>query len=92
MDDILSSLYNCAVKNETQHYLTQGDIRDYNSALRYRGETEEKLKQLLEGEPLRLFKLYQDNDQEAEYLESISIFRKGLAIGLKLGAFCTSEY
>ena len=92
MDDILSCLYNCAIKNEAQHYLTQSDFRDYNSALRYRGETEEKLKQLLEGEPLRLFKLYQDNDQEAEYLENISIFRKGLAMGLKLGAFCISEY
>lgn len=91
MNNILSSLYNCAIKNETQHYLTHSDFMDYNSAVRYKGEAEEKLNQLLEGELLRLFKLYQDNEQEAECLENISMFRKGLAIGLKLGAFCASD-
>lgn len=92
MDDILSCLYNCAIKNEAQHYLTHSDLMDYNHAVQYKEETEQELERALDGELLRLFKLYRDNEQEAECLENISIFRKGLAMGLKLGAFYTSEY
>ena len=46
----------------------------------------------MEGESLRLFKLYAENRDEEENYEDLSTFRAGLAIGLKLGVFAMSEH
>ena len=69
------------------HYLTQDEFRDYESALQSEEKLEIQLEQLLKDEPLRLFKLYQDKSDNESGISNISAFRRGLAIGLKLGAY-----
>lgn len=92
MNNILSSLYNCAIEGTDQQFLTQDEFRDYRSALRSSKKLEGQLEELLKGEPLRIFKLYVDNSEEAQYHANVSAFRKGLAMGLKLGVFAMSKY
>lgn len=91
MNLILESLYNCGMENRSQHYLTRDELRDYQSAMRSEEKLEVQLEDLLKDEPLRLFKLYVDNKDDEGGISNISAFRKGLAIGLKLGAFAMSE-
>lgn len=88
MNDILSSLYNCAMEHQPMQYLTRDELRDYNSAL----HLEEQLEALLKEEPLRLFGLYVSQRDDEGGLVSISSFRAGLSMGLKLGAFCILEH
>lgn len=92
MNSILESLYNCAMENRHKCYLSRDEERDYHSSLLAGEKREEQLAQILDGESLHLFKLYVDNSEESNYLQSLSSFRKGLAIGLKLGAFAMSDY
>lgn len=87
MNDILTSLYNCAMESRSKHFLTGNELRDYKSALRSEEKLKGELEQILEGEPLRLFELYADNKDDEGGISNISSFRKGLAMGLKLGAF-----
>lgn len=87
MNNILSSLYNCAIEGTDQQFLTRDEFRDYRSARQSKEKQYGRLEEVLEGEPLRLFKLYADNSEEAQYHANVSAFRKGLAMGLKLGAF-----
>ena len=70
MNDILSSLYNCATESRSEHFLAQDDLRDYKSALRSLEKLEGQLEEIL----------------------NVSAFRKGLAMGLKLGVFAMSKY
>lgn len=91
MNDILSSLYNCATESRSEHFLAPDDLRDYKSALRSLEKLEGQLEEILKDEPLRLFKLYVDNSEEAQYHANVSAFRKGLAMGLKLGVFAMSK-
>lgn len=92
MDHILEILYSCAMENRCKRYLTQDEERDYYDSLSHKEKLENQLNKLLEGELLRQFKLFADNCDDAHYIESISAFRKGLAMGLKLNAFSCSEY
>lgn len=91
MNSILTSLYSCAMEKRGRNYLSQDELRDYHSALQSEEKIEEQLEQRLKGEDLRLFQLYIDNRDDAEGIGGISAFRKGLAVGLKLGAFAASE-
>ena len=92
MNNILSSLYNCAMENSSEHFLTRDELRHYKSALQSSEELEEQLENFLKDEPLRLFKLYTDNRDDEGGISNISAFRMGLAMGLKLGLFAMSEY
>lgn len=92
MNSILQSLYNTAMENRSQSYLTQDELRDYQSALKSEEKLEKQLEDLLKDEPLRLFRLYADNRDDEGDISSISAFRKGLAIGLKLNFFAMSGY
>lgn len=92
MNAILSSLYNCAMESRSEHFLTGDELRDYKNALRSSEGLEEQLEELLRDEPLRLFKLYADNKDDVGGISSVSAFRKGLAMGLKLGAFAMLEH
>lgn len=91
MNSILSSLYNYAMEDTDQRFLTQDELRDYGSARRSEEKQRGRLEEVLEVEPLRLFELYADNSEEVRYYANISAFRKGLAIGLKLGAFAMPD-
>lgn len=87
MNSILSSLYNTVMESRSQTYLFQDELRDYQSALRSEEKLREELEHLLKDEPLRLFELYADNKDDEGGISNISAFRKGLAVGLRLGAF-----
>ena len=87
MNSILQSLYTTAMENRSQSYLTQDELRDYQSVLKSEEKLEKQLEELLKDEPLRLFKLYIDNRDDDGGISSVSSFRKGLAVGLRPGAF-----
>jgi len=81
-----------AIESRGKHYLAHDELRDYRAAARSIEKLENQLEQLLEGESLRLFNLYVENRNEEGHWEDISSFRRGLAMGLKLGSFAASEY
>lgn len=91
MKNILDHLYMCALENREQCHLTPDELRNYQNALQSEEKLETQLEQLLEDEPLRLFRLYIDNRDDEGGISNISAFRKGLVMGLKLGVFATSE-
>lgn len=91
MTSILEHLFMCAMEDQ-KRYLDGPELRDYRAASRAQSELKEKLEQLLDGEALRLFKLYTENRNEESNFDEYSSFRKGLSMGLKLGAFYSSEY
>lgn len=91
LNSILKHLFRCAMEDQKQ-YLDRDELRDYRDALRTEEGLRDQLETLLEGEALHLFELFTKNcDKEASWNE-FSSFRKGLAMGLRLGAFYTSEY
>ena len=77
---------------DQKNYLDRDEYRDYHAAMRTEEQLKDQLEQLLEGEALRLFKLFVKNKEEGESWSEASFFRIGLSMGLKLGAFYTSEY
>ena len=91
MNTILNHLFMCAMEDQ-KFYFTSDELRDYRAATRAAEKQKGQLKCLLEGESLRLFDLFLENRDEEGNLIEFSSFRRGLAIGLKLGAFYTSEY
>lgn len=91
MNDILSSLYNCAMEHQPMQYLTRDELRDYNNALHLEEQLEGQLEALLKEEPLRLFGLYVNQRNDEGGIVSISSFRAGLSMGLKLGTFTMLE-
>ena len=91
MDSILEHLFMCAMENK-KTYLNQDELRDYHATLHADEKLKEELEQLLEGESLRLFKLFAENRDEEENWNETSAFRVGLSMGLKLTFFATSEY
>lgn len=92
MLSILYSLYNCAMEKVSQDFLSQDELHNYQSAICHEKALKQDLEQLLEGESLRLFRLYIDNRDDEGAFASISAFRKGLTMGLKLGALSASEF
>lgn len=91
MNKILNHLFLCAMEDQ-KDYLDRDEYRDYRVAMRTEEQLKDQLEQLLEGEPLRLFKQFMKNREEGESWSEASFFRTGLSMGLKLGAFYTSEY
>lgn len=91
MNLILESLYLYAMESGKNRYLDRDELRDYRSAVCAMERLSDQLEHLLEGESLRLFKLYAENCDEERRYDDLSTFRKGLAIGLKLGALSVSE-
>ena len=91
MNSILDRLYGYSMESRELHYLTQHQLQDYENALRSEEKLEMQLEELLTGEPLRLFKLYADHRDDEGGISNISAFRRGLVIGLKLGAFALPE-
>ena len=92
MNSILQSLYTYAMDSGKNRYMDRDELREYRSAARSIEKLRDQLEHLLEGESLRLFKLYAENRDEEENYENFSTFRAGLAIGLKLGVFAMSEH
>lgn len=92
MNNILSSLYNCAMSTGADSYLIGDDIQNLHSATRAKEKLEQELQEFLEGEQLARLEHYIDQSSDANQWEHISAFRKGLAVGLKLGAFCILEH
>lgn len=90
MNTILSALYNCAMEHQPMQYLTRDELRDFKNALQSEEQLEEQLKALLKENPLHLFDRYVSQKDNEGGLSSISSFRAGLAIGLKLGTFAYS--
>ena len=91
MNDILSSLFNCAMRDSDQKHLTFDELRSYHKSLDLEEKLEEQLEQSLEGESLQLFQLYVNSNKDSDFFADASSFRSGLAIGLKLAAFCMLE-
>ena len=91
MNSILKHLFRCAMEDQKQ-YLNQQESRNYHDANRAKEKRKEQLEELLEGEALRLFEQFVESFEDESNLTEISYFRTGLAMGLKLGAFCISEY
>ena len=88
MNHILDSLFDCALRGGDRKSLTDDEFQRYKMVLEQEETLEQQLEQLLEGEALRLFELYVSNSKNADYFADASSFRSGLAIGLKLAAFC----
>ena len=88
MNDILSSLFDCAMRNSDQNTLTHDELVSYYKALETEEKLENQLQQLLDGEALYLFKLYIKNSKDADFFADSSFFRSGLVMGMKLAAFC----
>ena len=91
MNSILEHLFRCAMENQ-KSYLNKDELHDYRTAAREAEKQKEQLEQLLEGESLYLFNLFAKNcDKEVNWSE-VSSFRKGFAMGLKIGVFHFSDY
>lgn len=91
MNSILASLYNCAMSSRGESFLIGDDVLNYHSALRGKEKLEKQLQEQLNDEQLKQLQRYIDRYEDAAGWEHISAFRKGLAVGLKLGAFCVLE-
>lgn len=91
MNSFLSSLYNYAMEDTDQRFLTRDELRDYGSARQSEEKLEKQLEELLKDESLRLFELYIDTRDDDGGISSISAFCRGLVIGLKLGAFAMPD-
>ena len=91
MNQFLESLFRCSMERQ-KSYLGRDELRDYRAAAYEEERLKGQLERLLEDDLLKEFKLYIDNSEEAHWIDSISAFRRGLAIGLQLGAFSMSEY
>ena len=91
MNDILSSLYNCAMSPRSDPYLIGDDAQYLRSAAHGTEQLEQKLREILRDDQLPQFEQYLESREEAVGWEHIAAFRKGLAMGLKLGAFCVLE-
>ena len=91
MNHILSSLYNCAMSTGSDSYLIGDDVQNLHSALRGSQELERKLREILSDDQLPRLEQYLEGREEAVGWEHIAAFHKGLAVGLKLGAFCILE-
>ena len=87
MNDILSSLYNCAMEHQPMQYLTRDELWDYKSSLQSEEQLEGQLEAILKEESLRLFELYVNQRDDEGGLANIFSFRAGLAMGLKLGTY-----
>lgn len=87
MNNILSSLYNCAMSTGPDACLIGDDIQNLRSAVRGKEALEQQLKELLEESQLTLLERYINESSDAAGWEYIAAFRKGLAMGLKLGAY-----
>ena len=92
MNAILSSLYNCAISTRSEPYLIGDDAQYLHSAIRGSQELEQKLREALNADQLSRLEQYLESREEAVCWEHIAAFRKGLATGLKLGAFCILEH
>lgn len=92
MNSFFESLYLYAMESGKNCCFDRDELRDYRSAVRAAEKLSGQLERLLEGESLRLFKLYAETCDDERYYDDLSTFRKGLAIGLKLGAFAMSEW
>ncbi len=91
MNRILEHLFRCAMEDQ-KSYLDRDELRDYRAAAHWAENQKQQLEQLLEGEPLRLFALFAENRDEETNWNEVSSFRKGFAMGLKIGAFHFSPY
>lgn len=91
MNNILSSLYSCAMSSGPERYLIGDDIQNLRSAIRGKEHLEQQLRELLDEKQLALLERYLDQSSDAFGWEHISAFQNGLSIGLKLGAFCILE-
>ena len=91
MNAILSSLYNCAMSTGSEPYLLGDDEQYLRNAVHGSQELEQKLREALKDDQLPRLEQYLENREEAVGWEHVAAFRKGLAMGLKLGAFCVLE-
>lgn len=88
MKDILSSLFDCAMRDGDQKSLTRDEFLNYQKTIELEEKLKKQLTQLLDEESLRLFELYLSSSESVNCFADSSSFRSGLAIGLKLAVFC----
>ena len=91
MNQILSSLYNCAMSTKDDSYLIGDDVQNLHGAIRGKENLGQKLQERLDEEQLALLERYIEQSSDVSGWEHIAAFHKGLAVGLKLGAFCILE-
>ena len=87
LNNILASLYNCAMSTGPDAYLMKDDIQNLHGAIRGKENLEQQLQELLDEKQLALLERYLDQSSDVSGWEYISVFRKGLAMGLKLGTY-----
>ena len=87
MNNILASLYNCAMSTGPDAYLMKDDIQNLHGAIRGKENLGQQLQELLDEKQLALLERYLDQSSDVSGWEYISVFRKDLAMGLKLGAY-----
>lgn len=88
MNNILASLYNCAMSTGPDAYLMKDDIQNLHGAIRGKENLGQQLQELLDEKQLALLERYLDQSSDVSDWEYIAVFRKGLTMGLKLGAYC----
>lgn len=76
------------MSSRAEAYLIGDEIQNLRGAIRGKENLEQQLRELLDEKQLALLERCIDQGNDASMWESISTFRKGLAMGLKLGAFC----
>ena len=74
------------VQEDGLRFLPPEEAEDFRAAVSFRDRQEQQIGELLASEQNNLWKTYLGNTQQANEEERWLAFRRGLALGLKLGA------
>ena len=85
---LLDALYRFDFDGDLTGYLFPEEREDYQLALRYQKELAWELSQHLTGQDRERLDALLRNQEEAREEEDRLSFRRGLMLGLKLGALC----
>lgn len=86
---LLDQLYNCGFDGDLSRWFLPEEWEGYRAAADNRERLGRRLAQALTGEERELLERLTDNALEAGEGERALSFRRGLALGLKLGAFAS---
>ena len=85
MMSLLYSLFHCDFDGDGSKYLLKEEEKDYQNSVKYWDKSAQELKEHLSPSDLALFETIEVNCSEATNFEQQISFRRGLAMGLRLG-------
>ena len=85
MTELLYHLFRYSFDGDSSRYLLKEEEKDYKNSMKYWDKAAQELKEHLSTADLELFETIAVNCSEAADLEQQASFRRGLAMGLRLG-------